>query len=118
MKIRDSYIGTGHEVQIDFLDGAVRVILPNSNTPSLSKEPLLAEACVRPKGEELTEDQYAVLSCLDDTVFASKHEVMKTVGFSATKTARLLKELVAEGFAEATGSTKARAYRKRLPFSQ
>jgi len=119
-KIRAAYHDTGLEPSVDFLDGAVRVTLPNTNT----NEARRIRETLRAKRDEhvpvqsnieygtvsLTADQKRVLSSLSESEPRTKAEVARLTGFSSTKTARLLKELVAGRFAAAVGNTKARTY--------
>ncbi len=118
MRIMGSYAGTGFDPEVEFFDGAVKVVLPNVNRArqvlqASTKQGADAEECV----DALTQDQIAVLDCLAPTGLFSKKEVADAVGFSVTKTARLLKELAEKGYAEGIGATKARVYR-RLPSSR
>ncbi|HIW76371.1 MULTISPECIES: RNA-binding domain-containing protein [Gordonibacter] len=118
MKIMGSYEGTGLEPSVEFLDGAVKVVLPNVNAVT-SSEPyhqfsFREEECAG----ELSDDKLHVLRELPDKANLSKSEVAKRTKFSPTKTARLLKELVKEGWVEARGSTRDRTYRRvRAPHS-
>lgn len=113
MKIRNAYKGTGLAPTVDFLDGAVRVVLPNINAASVleaDKEPCVAPAVIR---NVQGGDREAVLAVLPAGVFVSKQDVAARVGFSESKTARLLKELVESGSVEACGATKGRRYCRR-----
>lgn len=49
---------------------------------------------------------------LSGRAWMTKREVAAATGFSATKAARLLRELVDDGLVEAEGATKARVYRR------
>lgn len=107
MKMRDAYRGSGLEPSIDFLDGAVRVVLPNA----CSRDLQFAERA-RDEGGGVGADKKSVLSSLPERGWATKSEVAGATGFSASKAARLLRELVHEGLVEAEGATKARVYRR------
>lgn len=107
MKMRDAYWGTGLEPEIEFLDGAVRVVLPNTGAHrALSVEKGGNEAA------EARSDGDSVLLALSGHAWATKREVAAATGFSASKAARLLRELVDGGLVEARGATKARVYRR------
>ena len=57
-------------------------------------------------------DGESVLMTLSGRAWMTKREVAAATGFSATKAARLLRELVDDGLVEAEGATKARVYRR------
>lgn len=112
MKIIGSYEGTGLEPSVEFLDGAVKVVLPNVNAAKKTlphEEGLTTELFTT---KDLTHDEAIVLEALRDDEFLRKREVSALTGFSPTKTARLLKYLVDSGWALARGATKDRSYRR------
>lgn len=107
MKMRDAYGGTGLEPEIDFLDGAVRVILPNAGVRLSPSAEGVGNEAGKPGA-----DGESVLMTLSGRAWMTKRGVAAATGFSATKAARLLRELVDDGLVEAEGATKARVYRR------
>lgn len=110
-KIVGAYEGTGLEPDIVFLDGAVKVVLPNVNAvfsgEAPAQEALEGDGVVR-----LSEDERAVLRLLDEGRPLARGAVSDATGFSLQKASRLLKRLVACGLAEAAGTTRNRVYRR------
>ena len=109
-KTRDGYAGFMCKPDYEFLDGAVRVTLPNvnakkSNAASAVQYFVTDLECLDP-------DRRAVMEALKAGVAASKREVAAKTGFSDYKTARLLKSLAEEGLLKTYGSTRGKRYEK------
>lgn len=116
-KITGAYADGGMQPKIEFLDGATKVILPNVNAKTNDFAHSVVDAKKVISGEvhaescELSPDKCAVLAVFDEDAL-SKREVSNRVGFSPSKTARLLKDLAAEGYIVVRGTTKDRTYRR------
>lgn len=113
MKILGSYAGTGLVPCVEFLDGAVKVVLPNVNAGSSEELRMEDRDGAWGAHADLTEDQRIVLSILSGDNYLGKLDVASKAGFSPSKTARLLKELRTVGLVEAQGETKGRVYRRK-----
>lgn len=115
MKMQGAYAHERKEPEIDFLDGAVKVVLPSlgDRDDVRGKDLPCGAANVRDGvvrgGRE--EEKRVVLNSLEDGSFYSKADVAKKVGLPPRKVAGFLKELVEEGFVETQGTTRARVYR-------
>ena len=135
-KIRESYRECGLEPDVDFLDGAVKVVLPNTgdrdsffrDTPvccgGVSSEVgsagdvahgvLAVGASGIPsalRGAALSEDESKVLEALSTSGRATKSQIASLLGLPPRKAAELLKNLVQKGQVEALGTTRNRVYR-------
>ncbi len=112
-KVYESYRDSGFEPIFEFLDGAVKVVLPNRNAmrelPSADKAPRALQ--LEPE-MVCSDDRQKVLEALSSNEFMGKQVVAQRCGFTPSKAARLLKELAANGDVESIGRTKGRAYRR------
>lgn len=114
MKMQRAYARTGLEPDIKFLDGAVKVVLPNasgSNTGGSALRRQIDAAALAPV--YCSESAKTVLEALSTEEFLGKSDVARRTGMPPRKVASLLRNLVQDGLVEARGATRARVYRRR-----
>ena len=109
-KTRDGYAGCPRKPDFEFLDGAVKVTLPNINAEGHKASGEVRYFVMGIGG--LSPDKQTIMEALEAGVAASKKEVAGKTGFSEYKTARLLKELVEDGYLKPYGSTRGKRYEK------
>lgn len=109
-KTRDGYVGFSRKPDYEFLDGAVKVTLPNMNAETSG--PASQVRYYVASFHELGPDQRVVMDALDPGVAISKKEAAARTGFSEPKTARILKELSEKGHLRTYGNTRGKRYEK------
>ncbi len=102
------------EPDIQFLDGAVKVVLPNASGSNIGGSALRRQidaAALAPV--YCSESAKTVLEALSTEELLGKSDVARRTGMPPRKVASLLRNLVQDGLVEARGATRARVYRRR-----